>query len=73
MYTLQTQTRVVHTHQREELYACCQRHIVWISILAIPVGTVIPQAPVRVGRMCSWPMLQAPDTVSGGHMAATRA
>ena len=47
--------------------------LIWISILAIPVGTVIPQAPVRVGRMCSWPMLQAPDTVRGGHMAATRA
>ena len=28
---------------------------------------------VRVGRICSWPMLQAPDTVSGVHMAVARA
>ena len=40
-----------------------------ISILAVPVGTVIHRAPVRVGRMCLWPMLQAPDTVSGVHIA----
>jgi hypothetical protein len=41
--------------------------------LAIPVGTVIHQAPVRVGRICSWLMLQAPDTVSGVHIAIARA
>ena len=29
--------------------------------LAVPVGTVIHQATFRVGRMCSWPLLQAPD------------
>src|SRR5450631_3037129 len=40
-----------------------------ISILAVPVGTVIHQATFRVGRMCSWPILQAPDTVSGVHIA----
>jgi hypothetical protein len=40
--------------------------------LAVPVGTLIHQAPVRVGRMCSLPMRQAPDTVSGVHMAVAR-
>ena len=40
-----------------------------ISILAVPVGTVIHQATFRVGRMCLWPLLQAPDTVSGVHSA----
>jgi hypothetical protein len=39
------------------------------SILAVPVGTVIHQVTFRVGRMCSWPMLHAPATVSGVHSA----
>ena len=40
-----------------------------ISILAVPVGTVIHQATFRVGWMCSWPLPQAPDTVCGIHSA----
>ena len=38
-------------------------------MLAVPVGTVIHQATFRVRRMCSWPLLQAPDTVCGVHSA----
>jgi hypothetical protein len=45
----------------------------WISIVAVPIGTVMHQAIVRVGRMCSWPRRHAPDTVSGVHIAVVRA
>ena len=44
----------------------------WDFHFGVPVGTVIHQAPVRVGRMCSWPILQAPDTASGVHMVVAR-
>jgi hypothetical protein len=43
--------------------------------LAVPVGTVIHQATLRVGRMCSWPMRQAQDrqrSVSCGRTSKTR-
>ena len=36
-------------------------------ILAAPDGTLIHQATFRVSRMCSWPLLQAFDTVCGVH------
>ena len=44
---------------------------VWIgiSILSVPVGTVIHQATFRVDRMGCWPLLQAPDAVCGLHNA----
>ena len=39
----------------------------WTSVLAVLVGTVVHQATFRVGRTCSWPIRQAPDTVCGVH------
>ena len=53
----------------------CSTHspFIWDFHFGVPVGTVVHQAPVRVGRMCSWLMLTAPDTVSGVHVAAAHA
>jgi hypothetical protein len=42
-----------------------------ISILAVPVGTSYTPNVFRVGRMCSWPILQGPDTVCGVHRAVS--
>ena len=53
----------------ESHYQDVLRALTGISILAVPVGTSYTPNVFRVGRMCSWPMLQAPDTVSEVHIA----
>ena len=45
----------------------------WISFWPTRFGTFVLQTPFRVDRMCSWPIRQAPDTISGVHMAVARA